>query len=95
MITYNHEYFEELEIEHDFNTYYANGYIDYTTTACIGSNYEGYDYEILYDNEISDITFTQLWYYDKDADENVSILDNPDYWEVEEIAIEEIRYKFE
>ena len=31
MITNTHEYFEELEIEHDFRTYYANGYVEYRT----------------------------------------------------------------
>ena len=94
MITNNHEYFEELEIEHDFRTYYANGYVAITTTACIGSNYEGYDHEILYEREIDDITISDLWYYDQETDHAVDILNQYEYKEIEEMAEEEIRYKY-
>ena len=95
MITNNHEYFEELEIEHDYQTYYANGYVEYRTTACIGSNYEEYDYETVYESEITDIAISHLWYYDKERDDYVHILGKPKYREIEEIALEEIRYRFE
>ncbi len=95
MITHNHEHFEELEIEHDYLTYYANGYVEHTTTSCIGTNYEGYDYEILLESEITDIAISHLWYYDKDSDDDVHILGKPKYKEIEEIALEEIRYRFE
>ena len=95
MIINNHEYFEEIEIEHDFHTYYANGYVAYRTTACVGTNYEWYDYETVYESEISDITISQLWYYDEERDDYVHILGQHKYQEVEEIALEEIRYRFE
>lgn len=95
MITSEYEYFEELEIEHDFRTYYANGYVEFTTTACIGSNYEGYDYEILYQREIYDISISRLWYNDEETDDGVDILHQYMYKEIEEIAEEEIRYRYE
>ena len=95
MIINNHEYFEEFEIEHDFRTYYATGYVDLTTTACVGSNYEGQDYEILYQSEIYDITISALWYYDEETGDAVEILNQNNYSEIEEIAQEIIRYKFE
>lgn len=95
MIINNHEYFEEFEIEHDFRTYYANGYVDLTTTACVGSNYEGQDYEILYQSEIYDITISALWYYDEETGDAVEILNQNNYSEIEEIAQEIIRYKYE
>ena len=95
MITNNHEYFEELEIEHDFRTYFANGYVTFTTTACIGSNFEGYDHEILYEREIDDITISDLWYYDEETGNAVDILNQYEYREIEEMAEEEIRYKYE
>lgn len=95
MIINNHEYFDEFEIEHDFRTYYANGYIDYRVTACVGSNYEGQDYEIVYESEISDITLSALWYYDEETDDAVEILNKYGYREIEVIAEEVIRYKFE
>ena len=91
----NHEYFEEIEIEHDYRTYYASGYIEYTTTTCIGTNYEGYEYEILLENKISDITISHLWYYDKDSGNYVHIQGQNKYKDIEELALEEIRYRFE
>ena len=95
MIANNHEYFEEIEIEHDFRTYYANGYVEYNTRECIGTNYEGYAFEIFYEREISDITISKLWYYDDDNDDDVDILGQNKYREIEEIAEEFIRYRFE
>ena len=91
----NHEYFEEIEIEHDYRTYYASGYIEYTNTTCIGTNYEGYEYEILLESKISDITISQLWYYDKERDDYVHIQGQNKYKDIEELALEEIRYRFE
>ena len=95
MITNNHEYFEEIEIEYDFRNYYANGYLDIKTTACIGSNYEEYDFEILYETELNDITLTDLWYYDEETGDAVEILNQYKYKEIEEIVEEFVRYKFE
>ena len=95
MIISNHEYFEELEIEHDYCTYYANGYVDITTTACVGSNYEEYDYEIVYETELNDITLTDLWYYDDETGDAVEILNQYKYKDIEEIVEEFVRYKFE
>ena len=95
MISNNYEYFEEFEIEHDFRTYYANGYVDITTTACVGSNYEGQDYEIVYQSELKDITISDLWYYDEETGDAVDIINQYKYREIEEIAEEEVRYKYE
>lgn len=95
MITNNQEYFDELEIDHDFRTYYANGYVEYRVTACIGSNYEGYDFEVLYDSEIIDITISDLWYFDEETGDAVDILNQYEYRDIEEIAEEVIRYKYE
>lgn len=95
MITNNQEYFDELEIDHDFRTYYANGYVEYRVTACIGSNYEGYDFEVLYDSEIIDITISDLWYFDEETGDAVEILNQYKYRDIEEIAEEVIRYKYE
>ena len=95
MINYTHEYFEEFEIEYDFRTYYASGYIEYRTTACVGSNYEEHDYEILYESELNDITITDLWYFDEETGDAVEILNQYNYIEIEQIAEEQIRYKYE
>ena len=95
MIPNTNEYFEEIEIEHDFRTYYANGYVEYSITECIGTSYEGYDYEILYQQELYDITISDLWYYDEDSGDGVDILGNNQYKEIEEIAEEVVRYTFE
>ena len=95
MITNNQEYFDELEIDHDFRTYYANGYVEYRVTACIGSNYEGYDFEVLYQSEIIDIIISDLWYFDEETGDAVEILNQYKYRDIEEIAEEVIRYKYE
>ena len=95
MITNTHEYFEELEIEHDFRTYYANGYVEYRTRECIGTNYEGYAFELLYEREICDMTISKLWYYDLESGECVDIRNKKEYREIEEITEEVIRYRFE
>ena len=95
MITNTHEYFEEIEIEHDFRTYYANGYVEYSTRECIGTSYEGYAYEILYERELCDITITNLWYNDEDTGNSVDIMNHNNYREIEEITEEVIRYRFE
>ena len=95
MITNNHEYFEEIEIEHDYKTYYATGYVEFNTTESIGTNYEGYAFEVLYEREICDITISNLWYNDEDTGNSVDMLYQGNYREIEEIAEDFIRYKFE
>ena len=95
MISNTHEYFEEIEIEHDFRTYYANGYVEYNTKETIGTNYEGYAYEILYERELCDITISNLWYNDEDTGNSVDIMNHNNYREIEEITEEVIRYRFE
>ena len=95
MINNNHEYFEEIEIEHDYKTYYATGYVKFNTTESIGTNYEGYAFEVLYEREICDITISNLWYNDEDTGNSVDMLYQGNYREIEEIAEEFIRYKFE
>ena len=95
MIDEHLDYFEDFEIEHDFRTYYANGYIEYNITRGIGGSYEGYAFEIIYQKEICDITFSHLWYFDEETDEVVDILNNKKYEEIEEIAKDEIRYRYE
>lgn len=94
MITNNEELFEEFEIELDCTTYYANGYVEYSTTECVGTNYEGYDYERYYEREV-DVTIGELWYYDRESGNSVSILGNSKFREIEELAEEEIRYHYE
>ncbi|MDD2475157.1 MAG: hypothetical protein PHI32_04490 [Dysgonamonadaceae bacterium] len=91
----NHEYFEEIEIAHNFSTYYASGYVGYSITECIGGSYEGYAFEILYNRELCNITINELWYYDEDTGDGVDILGQQKYREIEEIAEEVIKYKFE
>ena len=95
MTSNNHEHFEEIEIEHNFRTYYANGYVEYSVTECIGGNYEGYDFETLYTSEISDITISDLWYFDEETEDAVEVLGHEKYKEIEGIAEETIRDKFE
>ena len=91
----NHEHFQEIAIEHNLRTYYASGYVEYKTTTSIGGSYEGYDFETLYESEISDITITDLWFYDEETGDGVEILGNSKYSEIEEIAEDVIRYEFE
>ena len=91
----NHDYFEGFEIEHDFRTYYANGYIEYNNIMGIGGSYEGYDFEIIYDKEIVDIAITDLWYFDEETGNEVDILYQEEYADVEELVKEEVRYRFE
>lgn len=91
----NFEYFENFEIEHDFRTYYANGYIEYKITKGIGGSYEGYDFEIVYKKEIYDITISDLWYFDEETGDAVDILHKKKYNEIEEITKDEIRYRYE
>lgn len=95
MTTTEEENFEELEIEHDSMTYFASGFIEYKTTACIGSNFEGYDYELLYERELYDITITNLWYYDEETGDAVDVLNQYNYREVEEMAQKVIWFKYE
>ena len=90
-----HEHFEEIEIEHDFKTYYANGYVEYNITTCIGGSYEGYAYERLYESEIRNITISDLWYFDDDTGDAVDILGQNKYKNIEKIAEEHIKYKYE
>ena len=95
MTSNNHEHFEEIEIEHDFRTYYANGYVEYNITECIGGSYEGYDFEVVYESDISNITISDLWYFDEETGDAVEVLGHEKYKEIEEVAEEAIRYKFE
>ena len=95
MTTTEQEYFEALEIEHGSMTYYASGYLEYKTTACIGSNFEGYDYELLYETELCDITISNLWYYDKETGDAVDVLNQYNYREVEEMAQKVIWFKYQ
>lgn len=95
MITNSHEYFEEYEIEHDFRTYYATGYVDFMYQTTIGTNYEGYAYEVLNDREIYDITLCSLWYYDDANGAGVDILNKDKFSEIEKLAEEVIRYKYD
>lgn len=95
MTTNDHENFEEIEIEHNNQTYYANGHVAYSTTECIGGNYEGYAFEILYEREITDVTFNALWYNDEETGNSVDILNENNYREVERIAEEVVRWEYE
>ena len=95
MTSNNHEHFEEIEIEHNCRTYYANGYVEYSVTECIGGSYEGYDFETVYTSEITDITISDLWYFDEETEDAVEILGDEKYKNVERIAEETIRDKFE
>ena len=95
MISPNHEHFEEIEIEHNRRTYYANGYVEYITTASIGGSYEGYDFEMVYDREICDISIGALWYYDEETGDGVDILGHEACKDIERMAEEVIRYRFE
>lgn len=95
MIDSDRRYFEEFEIEHNLETYYANGYVTYDIEKGVGSNYEGCDYEIIYHVEICEIYFYELWYNDEDTDDVVDILGKPGYSNIEEIARDAIRYEYE
>lgn len=95
MIDNNHDYFEEVAIEHDFRTYYANGYVEYNNIMGIGGSYEGYDFEIVYEKKIVDITITDLWYFDEETGNAVEILHLKKYADIEELAKEEFAYRFE
>ena len=95
MITNTHEHFEEIEIEHDYRTYYANGYVEYNTRACIGTNYEGYAFEIVYEREICDITISALWYNDEETGDGVDISGQDNYRDIVRIAEEAVRYEYE
>ncbi len=95
MINNDLEYFEDIEIEHDFKTYYANGYIEYATTESVGGSFEDYAFETVYEREIYDITLSALWYNDQETGNAVDILNNMDYIEIEWLAEEVVRYQFE
>ena len=95
MIDNNHDYFEEIKIEHDFRTYYANGYVEYNNIMGIGGSYEGYDFEVVYEREIVDITLTDLWYFDEETGNAVEVLHLKKYEDIEELAKEVIGYEFE
>ena len=95
MTTTDQEYFEELEIEHNSITYYTKGFLEYRTTSCIGTNFEGYDYELLYETELYNITITSLWYYDEETGDAMEVLNQYNYREIEQIAEEVIKYKYE
>lgn len=85
------ECFEELEIEHNSTTYYANGYVDFVTTEVMGGSYEGYAFEIVYEREIWGITISDLWYNDEETGNSVSMLYEKEHREIEKIAKELVR----
>ena len=89
------EYFKDFEIQHDYTTYLAKGYVEYNIEERIGGNYEGYDFEILYHKEICDIHLYELIYYDERLHAMVDILGTPRYSDIEEIAEDAIRYEYE
>lgn len=95
MTTNNHEYFEELEIQHHHITYYVNGHVTYNITESIGGSYEGYAYEVLYQREVCHITITDLWYVDADTGESIDMEGHIIYNEIEQTAKEAILYRFE
>lgn len=88
-------YFEDFEIVHDSETYYATGYVAYDIEEGVGGNYEGYDYEIVYHIEICEIHFYKLWHHNKETDDEVDILGKCGYSSIEEIAKEAIRNGYE
>ncbi|HZJ79603.1 MAG TPA: hypothetical protein VFC69_03390 [Dysgonamonadaceae bacterium] len=91
----DHQYFQEIEIEHNHCTYYANGCVEYIITQCVGGSYEGYDYELLYEREIHHIAISKLWYYHHDTGDGVDILGVNEYNHIERVVEELIREKFE
>ena len=95
MTRHDREYFEDFEIEHDFITYYAKGYVEYDIEECIGGSYEGYDFEILYHKEICDIHIYELLYYNERMDCMVDVMGKSGYSNIEEIAEDAIRYEYE
>lgn len=95
MITTHQEHFQEIEIHHHGTTYYANGYVEYATTECIGGSYEGYAFELVYQRELCHISITDLWYFDNDTGKSIDVLYQHNYREIERIAQEAIRYEFE
>lgn len=80
------EHFEEIEFEHDFKTYYASGRIEFSITETWGGNYEGYDYERLFNSEVESIDLDELYYIDEDIDDAVHVLGQYKYKEVEQLA---------
>ena len=95
-MTYNENtYFDELAIEHDCITYYANGYVEYAITEGIGGNYEGYAFETVHTSVISHIAINALWYYDEETGNSVDILFHKDDREIVRNAKEIIRDQFE
>ena len=84
-----------LRLNTIFTTYYANGYVEYDIEECIGGNYEGYDFEILYHKEICDIHLYELLYYDERMHCMVDVMSKPGYSSIEEIAKEAIRNGYE
>ena len=95
MTSSDRSYFDEFEIVHDSETYYATGYVAYDIEEGVGGNYEGYDYETVYHIEICEIHFYKLWHYNKETDDEVDILGKCGYSSIEEIAKEAIREKYE
>ena len=84
----------EIEFEHDLNTYYASGSIEFSITESWGGNYEGYDYERLFNSEIESINLDELYYIDEDVNDAVQVLGLYEYKEVEKIALEVISDKY-
>ena len=86
--------FHDVEFEYDLKTYYASGSIELSITESWGGNYEGYDYERLFNSEIESINLDELYYIDEDIDDAVQVLGKYEYKEVEKIAIEVISDKY-
>ena len=78
--------FKDVEIEHDLKTYYASGRIEFSITETWGGNYEGYDYERLFNSEVESIDLDELYYIDEDIDDAVHVLGQYKYKEVEQLA---------
>ena len=76
----------EVEFEHDLRTYYASGSIEFSITESWGGNYEGYDYERLFNSEVESIDLDELYYIDEDIDDAVHVLGQYKYKEVEQLA---------
>lgn len=80
------EHFQDVEIEHDLKTFYATGTVDINIRETYGGNYEGYDYERLFNSEVESIDLDELYYIDENIDDAVHVLGQYKYKEVEQLA---------
>lgn len=86
--------FVDVEFDCNNTTYYASGHVDLSITEGIGTNYEGYDYEIIVHSEVVDIVFDEIYYIDEDINGTVNIAGLYRYMDVEERAIELVMKKY-